>query len=85
MALHRERGAFVLYFFQHGCWTDLVNIYVQTHTYICVCVFSHVRPLTILWTVTLQAPLSMEFSQEDPLEEEMAAHSSILSGLPISN
>ena len=35
------------------------------HTHIYVCVFSHVRPLTILWTVALQAPLSMKFSRPE--------------------
>ena len=29
------------------------------------CMFSHVRLLAISWTVTLQAPLSMEFSRQE--------------------
>ena len=34
-------------------------------TKICVCVLSHVRLFTTPWTVSQQAPLSMEFSREE--------------------
>ena len=34
------------------------------HVWVCVCVFSHVWLFATLWTVTCQAPWSMEFSRQ---------------------
>ena len=33
--------------------------------YVCVCVLSHVQLFVTPWTVTCQAPLSMEFSRQE--------------------
>ena len=35
------------------------------HVCACMCVLSHVSLLAIPWTVTRQAPLSMEFSSQE--------------------
>ena len=35
------------------------------HVCACMCVLSHVSLFAIPWTVTLQAPLSMEFSSQE--------------------
>ena len=66
MVLHRKMWGFCLVFF--SAWMlDRSRKYIctNTHIYMYVCVLSHARPSTILWTVALQAPLSMEFSRQE--------------------